>query len=121
MKICNEEYDIEQKNNLDFMLDKRFNILKNDVTNFFKSHYDKYSINKNMDKYLKNMDEICKNATNYAKEKKDESKNNDIELDEDKEKEKEKEKKVYNKSKKNKGGKKKGAFRKILGKKRKNK
>ena len=123
MKICNEEYDIEQKNNLDFMLDKRFNILKNDVTNFFKSHYDKYSINKNMDKYLKNMDEICKNATDYAKEKKDESKNNDIELDEDKEKEKEKEKekKVYNKSKKNKGGKKKGAVRKILGKKRKNK
>ena len=108
MKICNEEYDIEQKNNLDFMLDKRFNILKNDVTNFLKSHYDKYSINKNMDKYLKNMDEICKNATNYAKEKKDESKNNDIELDEDKEKEKQKEKenKVYNKSKKIKAGKK---------------
>lgn len=120
MKICNEEYDTQEKNNLDFISDKKFNVMKNDVTKFLKSHYDKYSINTNLDKYLKNMKDICKSATDYAKEKKDELKNNDIELEENEEKEKEKVKKV-NKSKKNKGGKKKGANKKILGKKRKNK
>ena len=84
MKICNEEYENQQKNSIDFILDNNFNKIKSDIINFLKEHYDKYRVNKNLKKYLENINDICKNAEDYAKEKSNELKNDEIELDEDK-------------------------------------
>lgn len=121
MKICNEEYENQQKNSVDFILDNNFNKIKNDIINFLKEHYDKYRVNKNLKKYLENINDICKNAEDYAKEKSNELKNDEIELDEDKEKDKKEKKKKDKGLKKNKKGKKRNFKGKLLGKKRKNK
>ena len=121
MKICNEEYENQQKNSIDFILDNNFNKIKNDIINFLKEHYDKYRVNKNLKKYLENINDICKNAEDYAKEKSNELKNDEIELDEDKEKNKKEKKKKDKGLKKNKKGKKRNFKGKLLGKKRKNK
>jgi len=121
MKICNEEYENQQKNSIDFILDNNFNKIKSDIINFLKEHYDKYRVNKNLKKYLENINDICKNAEDYAKEKSNELKNDEIELDEDKEKNKKEKKKKDKGLKKNKKGKKRNFKGKLLGKKRKNK
>ena len=121
MKICNEEYENQQKNSVDFILDNNFNKIKNDIINFLKEHYDKYRVNKNLKKYLENINDICKNAEDYAKEKSNELKNDEIELDEDKEKDKKEKKKKDKGLKKKKKGKKRNFKGKLLGKKRKNK
>ena len=115
MKICNEEYKDKKKNSLDFITNKKFSGIKNDIIHFLINHYNsnKNTVNDNLNKYLTNMDNICKNAEAYAKEKLKEQKENEIELDEDK-----KEKKTT-KIKKAKKGKKIVANKKLLGKKRK--
>ena len=69
MKICNEEYKNKKMNSLEFIVDNKFSVIKNDIINFLKNHYDKYTVNDNLNKYLTNMSDICKNAEAYAKEK----------------------------------------------------
>lgn len=116
MKICNEEYKNKIKNSLDFITDDKFSAIKNDIMNFLKNHYNKYTVNNNLGKYLTNMGDICKNAETYAKEKLKDLKKNEIELDENQKEEK------SNSIKKNKKGKKEKKIvsnNKLLGKKRK--
>ena len=116
MKICNEEYKNQKMNSLEFIVDNKFSIIKNDIINFLKNHYNKYTVNDNLNKYLTNMNDICKNAEAYAKEKLKDLKKNEIELDEDKKEEK------SNEVKKNKKGKKEKKTvnnNQLLGKKRK--
>lgn len=116
MKICNEEYKNENKNSLEFIRDNKFGIIKNDVINFLKNHYNKFTVNDNMDKYLTNMNDICKNAKAYAKEKLKDLKNNEIDLDENKKEE------ISNKVEKNNNEKKEKKIvtnDNVLGKKRK--
>ena len=116
MKICNEEYKNEKMNSLEFIVDNKFSTIKNDIINFLKNHYNKYTVNNNLKKYLTNMGDICKNAEAYAKEKLKDLKKNEIELDENQKEEK------SNEVKKNKKGKKEKKIvnnNKLLGKKRK--
>jgi len=116
MKICNEEYKNKKTNSLEFIRDNKFSGIKSDVINFLKNHYNKFTVNKNLDKYLKNMNDICKNAETYAEEKLKELKKNEIELDENK---KEEESNKKEKNKKGKKEKKSVTNNKLLGKKRK--
>lgn len=60
---------IKKKNSLEFILDDKFNVIKNDIINFLKTHYNKYTVNDNLNKYLTNMDNICKNTEAFSKEK----------------------------------------------------
>jgi len=116
MKICNEEYKNKKMNSLEFIVDDKFSAIKNDIMNFLKNHYNKYTVNNNLGKYLTNMGDICKNAETYAKEKLKDLKKNEIELDENQKEEK------SNSIKKNKKGKKEKKIvsnNKLLGKKRK--
>ena len=113
MKKCNEEYKNKKKNSLEFILDDKFNGIKNDIINFLMNHYNKYTVNDNLNKYLTNMDNICKNAEAYSKEKLKDLKKNEIELEEDKKEEK------SDKKKKIKKGNKKVIKKKLLGNKRK--
>ena len=118
MKICNEEYKNEKMNSLEFIVDNKFNTIKNDIINFLKNHYNKYTVNNNLKKYLTNMGDICKNAEAFAKEKLKDLKKNEIELDENQKEEK------SNEVKKNKKGKKEKKIvnnNKLLGKKRRKK
>ena len=118
MKICNEEYKNKKMNLLEFIVDNKFNTIKNDIINFLKNHYNKYTVNNNLKKYLTNMGDICKNAEAYAKEKLKDLKKNEIELDENQKEEK------SNEVKKNKKGKKEKKIvnnNKLLGKKRRKK
>ena len=118
MKICNEEYKNKKMNLLEFIVDNKFSTIKNDIINFLKNHYNKYTVNNNLKKYLTNMGDICKNAEAYAKEKLKDLKKNEIELDENQKEEK------SNEVKKNKKGKKEKKIvnnNKLLGKKRRKK
>ena len=118
MKICNEEYKNKKMNLLEFIVDDKFSEIKNDIINFLKNHYNKYTVNNNLKKYLTNMGDICKNAEAYAKEKLKDLKKNEIELDENQKEEK------SNEVKKNKKGKKEKKIvnnNKLLGKKRRKK
>ena len=118
MKICNEEYKNKKMNSLEFIVDNKFSTIKNDIINFLKNHYNKYTVNNNLKKYLTNMGDICKNAEAYAKEKLKDLKKNEIELDENQKEEK------SNEVKKNKKGKKEKKIvnnNKLLGKKRRKK
>ena len=118
MKICNEEYKNKKMNLLEFIVDNKFNTIKNDIINFLKNHYNKYTVNNNLKKYLTNMGDICKNAEAFAKEKLKDLKKNEIELDENQKEEK------SNEVKKNKKGKKEKKIvnnNKLLGKKRRKK
>ena len=116
MKICNEEYKNKKMNLLEFIVDNKFNTIKNDIINFLKNHYNKYTVNNNLKKYLTNMGDICKNAEAYAKEKLKDLKKNEIELDENQKEEKSNEVK---KNKKGKKEKKTVSNNQLLGKKRK--
>ena len=118
MKICNEEYKNKKMNLLEFIVDNKFSTIKNDIINFLKNHYNKYTVNNNLKKYLTNMGDICKNAEAFAKEKLKDLKKNEIELDENQKEEK------SNEVKKNKKGKKEKKIvnnNKLLGKKRRKK
>ena len=115
MKICNEEYKNKKMNLLEFIVDSKFSTIKNDIINFLKNHYNIYTVNNNLKKYLTNMGDICKNAEAFAKEKLKDLKKNEIELDENQKEEK------SNEVKKNKKGKKEKKIvnnNKLLGKKR---
>ena len=101
MKICNKEYKNKKKNSLDFIANEKFGGIKSDIINLLKEHYYKKTVNDSLDKYLTNMDNICKEAEDYAKRKKIKSKRKkEIELDEDKMEIKPNEKKVVRKKKK---------------------
>ena len=118
MKICNEEYKNKKMNLLEFIVDSKFSTIKNDIINFLKNHYNIYTVNNNLKKYLTNMGDICKNAEAFAKEKLKDLKKNEIELDENQKEEK------SNEVKKNKKGKKEKKIvnnNKLLGKKRRKK
>ena len=131
MKICNEEYNDRKKNEVDFILDKKFSGIKQDIIMLLRDHYNKFKVNDNLNKYLTNMDNICKEAEAFAKEKvKDSQKEekNEIKLDEEKEEEdeeeeeeeeEEKEEKKKSSTKKNSPkGKKKGKGKKVASKKK---
>ena len=116
MKICNEEYKNKKNNSLTFIKNDKFNGIKSDIINLLMTRYNKYNVNDNLNKYLTNMDDICKNAEAYAKIDNKNSEKNEIELDEEKEADKNDQK-----SKVKKGNKRKkiGAKKNFLGKKRK--
>ena len=122
MKICNEEYEKKEKNSVDFILNDKFNGIKQDIIIMLREHYNKYKVNDNLNKYLTNMDDICKKAEAYAKEKlkeeKDEIKLNENEEEENEEEEDENEKKDKKTNAKKKG-KKATTKKKLLGRKRK--
>ena len=113
MKICNKEYKNKKNNSLNFIANDKFSEIKSDITKLLKNHYSKKTINDNMDKYLTNMNNICKEAVDYAKKKtkKSKTKKNEIELNEDDEEKKEK--------KKTQKKKKPAAKKKLIGNKRK--
>ena len=133
MKIYNEEYKDEKKNDVDFIVDQKFSGIKNDIIKFLRDHFNKFNVNDNLNKYLTNMDNICKEAEANAKEKVKISKKarkNEIQLDEDKEEEEEEEdekdekkksssKKSAQKGKQKGKGKNVASKKKLLGKKRK--
>ena len=101
MKICNREYKNKKKNSLDFIANEKFGGIKSDIINLLKEHYYKKTVNDSLDKYLTNMDNICKEAEDYAKRKKIKSRRKkEIELDEDKMEIKPNKKKVVRKKKK---------------------
>ena len=117
MKICNDEYkNKKNKNNsLDFIASDKFSGIKTEIINLLRNHYYKKTVNDNLDKYLTNMDNICKEAEDYAKKKtkKSKEKKKEIELDENKEEKKTNTKKKVPKKKKP------AAKKKLLGNKRK--
>ena len=115
MKICNKEYKNKKNNSLNFIANDKFSEIKNNITKLLKNHYSKKTINDNMDKYLTNMNNICKEAVDYAKKKtkKSKTKKNEIELNE------EEEEKKSNKRKKTQKKKKPAAKKKLIGNKRK--
>ena len=117
MKICNDEYkNKKNKNNsLDFIASDKFSGIKTEIINLLRNHYYKKTVNDNLDKYLTNMDNICKEAEDYAKKKTKKSKERkkEIELDENKEEKKTNTKKKVPKKKKP------AAKKKLLGNKRK--
>ena len=116
MKICNEEYKNKKNNSLTFIKNDKFNGIKSDIINLLMTRYNKYNVNDNLNKYLTNMDDICKNAEAYAKIDNKNSEKNEIELDEEKEADKNEQKRKVKKGNKRK---KIGAKKNFLGKKRK--
>ena len=119
MKICNEECASKEKNSLEFISDKKFDGIKKDVALLLNNHYNKYNVNENLNKYLTNMNNICKNAKSFANQKLKESEKDVIELDEDEEKEEKEE--IKDKMEKNKKDNKTISEKKLVGKKRKSK
>lgn len=117
MKICNEECANKEKNSLEFISDKKFDGIKKDIAAFLNNHYNKYNVNENLNKYLTNMNNICKNAKSFANQKLKESEKDVIELDEDEEEKEE----IKDKMEKNKKDNKTIREKKLVGKKRKSK
>ena len=71
MKICNDE-NKNKKFGMKYLVSPKFIGDKNSIVNLLKNSFDisllKMKKKELMDKYLKKMDEMCNNATKYAKE-----------------------------------------------------